>query len=189
MIRFILWLIFSINGWDIKGQLPKDIKKCVMLASPHTSNYDLVYALVGLKKLKVKVRFTIKKEWLKFPFGIFMRPLGAIGIDRGPKTKDRKSMVDAMAELFQDRDELTVLVTPEGTRKRVEKWKSGFYYVALKAKVPIALGYLDYKNKIAGIGPVIYPCGDFEKDLRTIQEFYVTIQPKHPEKFAVPWKD
>ena len=189
MIRFILWLIFTLNGWDIKGELPPGVKKCVMLASPHTSNYDLVYALVGLKKLKVKVRFTIKKEWLKFPWGMFMKPLGAIGIDRGPKTADRKSMVDAMAELFNEREELTILVTPEGTRKKVTKWKSGFYYVALKAKVPIAMGYLDYKNKIAGIGPTLYPSGDFEKDLRTIQEFYTTIPSKYPEKFGVPWKD
>ncbi len=189
MLRFIFWLIYKFNGWGIKGQLPPDVKKCVMLASPHTSNYDLVYAIVGLKYLGVKVRFTIKKEWLSFPFGLFMKPLGAIGIDRGPKTKDRKSMVDAMTELYNDRDELTVLVTPEGTRKKVKKWKSGFYYVALNAKVPIALGYLDYKNKIAGIGPVIYPSGDFEKDLRVIQEFYTTIPSKFPEKFGVPWKD
>jgi 1-acyl-sn-glycerol-3-phosphate acyltransferase len=189
MIRFIFWLIYAINGWKIKGQLPPDIKKCVMLAAPHTSNFDLVYAIVGLKKLKVKVRFTIKKEWLRFPFGLFIKPLGAIGIDRGPKKEGQKSMVDAMAELFDDKEELTILVTPEGTRKNVKKWKSGFYYVAEKAKVPIVLGYLDYKNKISGIGPVIYPCGDYEKDLRTIQEFYATIPPKFPEKFGVPWKD
>lgn len=189
MIRFIFWLIYTFNGWKVKGQLPPDVKKCVMLAAPHTSNYDLVYALVGLKKLNVKVQFTIKKEWLRFPFGMFIKPLGAIGIDRGPKKDERISMVDAMADLFEGKDELTILVTPEGTRKNVKKWKSGFYYVAEKANVPIALGYLDYKNKISGIGPVIYPCGDYEKDLRQIQEFYATIPAKFPEKFGVPWKE
>lgn len=189
MIRFIFWLIYTFNGWDIKGEKPPGIKKYVMLAAPHTSNFDLVYALVGLKKLKVNTRFTIKKEWLRFPFGAFIKPLGAIGIDRGPKTKDRKSMVDSMSELFDKEEELCILVTPEGTRKKVKKWKSGFYYVALNAKVPLVLGYLDYKNKISGIGPTIYPSGNYEKDLKIIQEFYATIPPKFPDKFAVSWED
>jgi 1-acyl-sn-glycerol-3-phosphate acyltransferase len=189
MIRFIFWLIYTFNGWGVKGEMPADLKKCVMLAAPHTSNYDLIYALVGLKKLNVKVRFTIKKEWLRFPFGLFLKPLGAIGIDRGPNKTNRKSMVDSMAELFEKEEVLTILVPPEGTRRNVKKWKSGFYYVAEKANVPLVLGYLDYKNKIAGIGPVIYPSGDYEKDLKIIQEFYSAIQPKFPEKFGVPWKD
>lgn len=189
MIRFLFWIIYTINGWKVKGQVPAEIKQCVMLASPHTSNYDLIYALVGLKKMNVHVRFTIKKEWLSFPFGLFLKPLGAIGIDRGPKFSRRKSMVDAMVDLYNHEEELTILVTPEGTRRKVKKWKSGFYHVALKAKVPIVLGFLDYKNKLAGVGPVIYPCGDYEKDLREIQEFYATIPAKYPEKFGVPWKD
>ena len=94
-----------------------------------------------------------------------------------------------MAELFEKEDQLTILVPPEGTRKNVKKWKSGFYYIAEKANVPLVLGYLDYKNKISGIGPIIYPSGDYDKDLKIIQEFYSTIQPKFPEKFGVPWKD
>lgn len=189
MIRFIFWLIWVFNGWGVNDRLPPDIKKCVMLASPHTSNYDLIYAIVGLKKMGINVRFTIKKEWLRFPFGMFLKPLGAIGIDRGPKKEDRKSMVDVMAALFDNTDELTILVTPEGTRKNVKKWKSGFYRVAEKANVPIVMGYLDYKDKVAGLGPILYPSGDYEKDLREIQEFYTTITPRHAEKFGVPWKD
>jgi 1-acyl-sn-glycerol-3-phosphate acyltransferase len=109
--------------------------------------------------------------------------MGAIPIDRSPK-KDgdaRKSMVDAMADLFNERESLAVMVTPEGTRAYVPEWKTGFYYVALKAGVPIFLGFLDYKNKIAGIGPAIHPSGDVEKDIETMKAFYRTKTGKYPE--------
>ena len=94
-------------------------------------------------------------------------------------------MVDAIADLFDKYDKIAVVVTPEGTRALRTEWKTGFYYIAVKAKVPIALGYLDYKNKIAGVGKLVYPSGDMDKDLKEIMAFYKTIPPKHPEKFSV----
>jgi 1-acyl-sn-glycerol-3-phosphate acyltransferase len=187
MIYFIAKFLYWLAGWKLDNNMPKDIRRCVMVASPHTSNWDLYYARLAFVLMNIPVRFTVKKEWLRFPFNLFMKPLGAIGIDRSPKTgnTERKSMVEAMADLFKDRDELVVLVTPEGTRSLATKWKSGFYYVALKAGVPIALGFLDYANKVAGVGKVVYPTGDYNKDMREIMEFYKDIKGRYPEKFSV----
>lgn len=123
---------------------------------------------------------------MRFPFGLLMRPLGGIGIDRRPRTAGagRKSFVEAMIDLFQQNEELIILITPEGTRSRQEKWKTGFYHVALGAGVPICLGYVDYKNRKAGIGKVIHPT-DFATDMRTIMDFYRNIHPRYPENFAL----
>lgn len=126
-----------------------------------------------------------KKEWLRFPFNLILSPLGAIAIDRSAKKpgEKRPSMVDEMVNFIEQSDEITVLVTPEATRSPVRRWKKGFYQVALQADVPILLGYLDYQKREAGIGKVLYPSGDLEKDLREIYDFYNQIHPKHPERF------
>ena len=181
--KFLYWLA----GWKLDNRMPEGVKKSVMIASPHTSNWDLYYARLAFVLMRIPVRFTVKKEWLKFPFNLLMKPIGAIGIDRSPKTgsTERKSMVEAMTDLFKDRDDLVVLVTPEGTRSLSTKWKSGFYYVALNAGVPITLGYLDYANKVAGVGKAVYPTGDYNKDMREIMDFYKDIKGRYPEKFSV----
>lgn len=187
MMYYIAKFLYWLAGWKLDNNMPKDIRRCVMIASPHTSNWDLYYARLAFVLMKIPVRFTVKKEWLKFPFNLLMKPIGAIGIDRSPKTgsTERKSMVEAMADLFKDREELVVLVTPEGTRSLATKWKSGFYYVAVAANVPIALGYLDYANKIAGVGKVVYPSGNYNKDMKEIMDFYKDIKGRYPEKFSV----
>ncbi len=180
--RLFSRLIFWIGGWKLSGEFPKDIKKAVMAAAPHTSNWDFLYARCAFYLLRVPMKFTIKSDWMKFPFGPFVRAFGGIGIKRKHLPGEPKqSMTEAMIDLFNNRDELVVLVTPEGTRKYVEKWKTGFYYVALGAGVPIVLGFLDYKKKIAGIGPTIYPTGDVEKDIESIQAFYRNKSGKYPE--------
>lgn len=172
--KFWFWL----KGWKVIGGVPKDLKKLVMIAAPHTSNWDLVYARAAFYIMGIPVRYTIKKELFFFPLGIILKAVGGIPINR--KTKGK--MVDKMAALFEERDELTILITPEGTRSYSSEWKKGFYYIALAANVPISLGYLDYKKKHAGVGPLIYPTGDYEKDLEKIQDFYRTVTAKFPEK-------
>lgn len=181
--RFIFWLF----GWTLDDHLKADFKRCVMIASPHTSNWDFIFARAAFSMMGIPIRFTVKKEWTKFPFGWFMNGLGAIAIDRSPKKPGdpRPSMTEAMIDLFAQNKELVVMVTPEGTRKKVTKWKTGFYHVAVGAKVPIALGYLDYKNKIAGVGKIVYPTGDIQKDMQEITDFYRPIAPKHPELFSI----
>lgn len=186
MFDKIAALSLKAMGWKIDDNWPKEIKQCVMVAAPHTSNWDALYARLTLKAMNVPVRITIKDSYMKFPLGPFIRAMGGIGINRRPKQagEERPSMVEVMTELFQQHDELVMLVTPEGTRALQPKWKTGFYYVALNAKVPIALAYMDYEKKIAGVGKVIYPTGNLEQDMQEVMSFYQNITPKHPECFT-----
>ena len=187
MGRLFAKLIFAIFGWTYDDTLKADFRRCVMIASPHTSNWDFIFARAAFSLMRIPVRFTVKKEWTSFPFGILMNALGAIAIDRSPKKEgeERLSMTQAMINLFDDDKDLVVLVTPEGTRSLRTKWKTGFYHVAVGANVPIGLGYLDYKNKKAGVGKLAYPSGDMHKDMKEIMDFYKNIPAKHPELFSI----
>ncbi|MEN8427828.1 1-acyl-sn-glycerol-3-phosphate acyltransferase [Acinetobacter schindleri] len=177
----------KLMGWETDNHWPENLSQCVMIAAPYTSNWDELYARLALKALGVNVRLTIKDSYMKFPLGPFMRAMGGIGIDRRPKQagESRPSMVQVMTDLFKQHPELVMLVTPEGTRARQEQWKTGFYYVAVNAGVPIALAYMDYEQKKAGVGKIIHPTGNFEKDMAEIMDFYVGIQAKFPEEFSV----
>lgn len=161
--------------------------RCVMIAAPHTSNWDFVYTIAAFHILGVKIRFTVKKELAKFPTKQILESFGAIWIDRSPKKpgEKRQSTTQAMANLFKENDDLLIMVTPEGTRSLRKEWKSGFYYVAKEAGVPIGLGYLDYKEKEGGIDRMLYPTDDKEADLKEIANFYKDKNAKHPEKFSV----
>lgn len=174
-------------GWEIDNHWPLDLDQCVMIAAPHTSNWDALYARLALKALGVNVRLTIKDSYMKFPFGPFVRALGGIGIDRTPKAEGepRPSMVQVMTDLFKDHQKLVMLVTPEATRAKQEQWKTGFYHVATGAGVPIALAYMDYAKKKTGVGKIVYPTGDYEKDMAEIMDFYSQINAKFPENFSV----
>lgn len=170
-------MIFWISGWKIVGEIPT-MKKMVMVAAPHTSNWDFVYARAAFYLMDIPLRFTIKKELFFFPLGPILKAFGGIPIDRSAKS----GMVGRMIELYKNWDHLCIMVTPEGTRSHAKEWKKGFYHVADGAGVPILLGYLDYGKKEAGIGPAIYPSGDVDKDMEQIKDFYKTITPKYPEK-------
>lgn len=189
MINAIFRLIFKVQGRKLDKNIPKEAQRCVIIAAPHTSNWDLVYARAAFDWLKIPLRFTIKKEWIRFPLNLVLVPMGALGIDRSPKKpgEPRPSMVDAMADLFNQHQSLAMMVTPEGTRKKNPHWKTGFYHVALKAKVPIVCGYLDYKTKTAGMGLVVYPTGDIKSDLKKIMLFYEKINAKYPENFSIDY--
>ena len=177
---------FKIKGWKVTHHLPKNILKCVIIGAPHTSNWDFIYAMGALKNMNINTRFTIKKEWFKFPFKGLMKKLGALPIDRGiNRDGSRKGTVDAMIDLFNERKELLLMITPEGTRSPVTKWKTGFYHVALSAKVPIALGFIDYEKKECGIDTLIYPTGDFRADMKLIMDFYKNVKGKNPDHFAL----
>jgi 1-acyl-sn-glycerol-3-phosphate acyltransferase len=182
MSKFLSKWIFRLSGWKVVGGFPPEVKKAVMVAAPHTSNWDFLYARCAFYIMEVPLKYTIKKELMKFPFGPILKSIGAIPIDRGPKKGlGKRSMVDAMVDMFDGRDQLVVLVTPEGTRKYAPKWKSGFYRVAEQAGVPIVLGYLDYEKKEAGVGPVFLTTGDMEKDMEEIMAFYRTKKARYPE--------
>lgn len=177
----------GLMGWEIDNHWDLDIDQCVMIAAPHTSNWDALYARLALKALGVNVRLTIKDSYMKFPFGPFVRAMGGIGIDRSAKQEgqERPSMVQLMNDLFKTHPKLVMLVTPEGTRAKQEQWKTGFYHVAVNAGVPIALAYMDYVKKKTGIGKIVYPSGDYQKDMTEIMAFYAEINAKFPEKFSI----
>ena len=177
----------NLMGWTVDNHWSEQLKQCVMIAAPHTSNWDALYARLALKALGVNVRITIKDSYMKLPFGPFVRAMGGIGINRNPKQPGdaRPSMVQVMTELFTTHPKLVMLVTPEGTRSKQEQWKTGFYHIALNAGVPIALAYMDYAKQKTGVGKIIYPSGDMQQDMREIMQFYANISPKFPEQFSL----
>jgi 1-acyl-sn-glycerol-3-phosphate acyltransferase len=183
----IYTLILKLGRWKLDDNFRNYNGSCVMLGVPHTSNWDAVYSLAAFNAIGIPVKFTIKKEWLKFPFKHLWLSMGAIPIDRSPKMagQERISMTEAMINLFKETKPLVVLVTPEGTRSKREEWKTGFYHVALGAGVPIGLGYLDYKKRIAGVSKFVMPSGDMAKDMHEIMEFYAHIEGKNPLNFSV----
>lgn len=180
-------LYFKVAGWHFDNKLPKEVKQCVMIAAPHTSNWDALYTKLGFILMGIPVKITIKDSYMRFPLGFFVRWMGGVGIDRRPRVagEQRASMVEEMADLFKKYPEFVMLVTPEGTRSVVYKWKTGFYHVAVTAGVPIALGYVDYARKIVGVEKVIYPSGDMSHDMQQIMTFYQTIAGKIPENFSI----
>ncbi len=186
MFKFIFRLLFRLQGWKVRDLPPSDIRNCVMVGAPHTSNWDFVFTMAACDYMNLpQPRFTIKKEWMRFPFNLILGPMGAIPIDRsGKKAGDKRpKMVDEIVKFVEASDGITVLVTPEGTRGPAKRWRTGFYHVAMQSKVPILLGYLDYEKREVGVGKVIYPSGDIEKDLRQIWDFYSTIPPRYPERY------
>jgi 1-acyl-sn-glycerol-3-phosphate acyltransferase len=179
--------LLSLSGWQMAPDIPSEVQRCVIIAAPHTSNWDIWYARLGFFIMDIPLRFTIKQEWMRFPFKALIKGLGGLPIDRRPRkdTGERPSYVDVMAELFARHDRIAVMVTPEGTRSLRTQWRTGFYYAALKAGVPICLGYLDYANRVAGVGLAIYPSSDLEADMRKIMDFYRPIQGKYPQQFSL----
>jgi 1-acyl-sn-glycerol-3-phosphate acyltransferase len=180
MQRFFFRIFIKLLGWKISGSLPGGIKKAVIIAAPHTSGWDFIIGRAGLYKIGLKkVSFLIKKEMFKFPVGPVIKSWGAIPIDRGRNN----TTIQMVSKMFEEKDELLLLITPEGTRKYTNNWKKGFYHIALNANVPIVLCFVDYAKKEGGIGPTIYPSGDYEADFKIITEFYKSKTAKFPENF------
>jgi 1-acyl-sn-glycerol-3-phosphate acyltransferase len=167
-MKKICLLILKLLNYKLDVEnIPKE-KKYVLVFAPHTSWTDFAVGKIALTAMGVKPTFLIKKEFFFFPIGHYLRYLGGYPVDR----KRTQKLTDTLAEFINEKDEIVLLITPEGTRKKVETWKRGFYYIARNAGVSIALGYLDYRDKRGGIGPVFKPTGNYETDLEEIQNFY-----------------
>lgn len=151
-----------------------------MIAAPHTSNWDFPIAICAFWLTGVKAKFFIKDFYTKGLFGSIFKALGAIGVDR---TKKNNQLTDYAIQLLKDREEVVIAIPVEGTRKRVEKWRTGFYRIATEAQVPICLGYVDYVKKEAGVVEIFKPTGDFEKDMSYIQNIYIPFRGKNPENY------
>ncbi len=167
--------VLKLMGWKLDNNIPKESERCVLLFAPHTSAWDFVVGKLALVSLGLVSKFLIKKEAFWFPQGIIIKALGAIPIDRS----NARNITDFSALQFEKYPRLSLMIAPEGTRKRNDHWKRGFYVVAQKANVPIALAYMDWKTKKGGIGKLMIPSGDYEKDLKEIQLFYTGMQGKH----------
>jgi 1-acyl-sn-glycerol-3-phosphate acyltransferase len=180
-MRKISNFIFTkLLGWKVENLLP-DIPKCIIAVAPHTSNCDFIISKLAYSALGRKAQFLMKKEWFVFPVGYIFKAMGGIPVTRNKHT----SMTDTLAAEFSKHDRLQIALTPEGTRKRVTEWKRGFYYIALKAGVPIVLVGLDYKKKAAIFLDTFFPTGDSDADMVKIKSYFVGITGKHPELFSV----
>jgi 1-acyl-sn-glycerol-3-phosphate acyltransferase len=177
---FFTW-IFRLKGWKIEGEVLTDLKKCVLIAAPHTSNWDFIYTMAAFNITKFNINYLAKKELFRFPLNILLKATGAIPVVRSKN----QNLVDNIIEKFKQSEQLLLMIPAEGTRKLVDKWKSGFYYVALGAQVPIVLCYLDYSRKVAGFGQILYPTGDKLVDMAAIKAFYADKVGKHPEWFSI----
>ena len=177
IVRWISIFLLKISGWRTKGAFPH-IPKFVLIAAPHTSNWDFPIMMFIAFKLRGKLYWMGKDSIFRKPFRGIFKWLGGIPIDRSRSN----NVVDQMIRKFHEADRLIVTIPPSGTRKRVKKWKSGFYHIARGANIPVVLGFLDYKRKIGGIGPVVKLTHDIKADMVRIRAFYSDIAGKYPEK-------
>lgn len=170
-------LYYRLTGWRIDGDMP-DIPKSVIVVAPHTSNWDFMVFMAGSMVLGIRGQWIGKHTIFVGPLGWLFRKLGGIPLDRSQS----HDLVGQAVKAFRESTAMTLVLAPEGTRKKSDHWRSGFYYFALGAGVPILLAYADWAKHTAGIGPVIWPTGDVEADLAKIRDFYAGITPLYPEQ-------
>jgi len=180
VLRGLSLAVLKLAGWKVSGQLPANGRTCVMIAAPHTSNWDLPYMLMVAFSLRLNVYWMGKEQIFKPPFRGVMMWLGGIPVRR----ESANNVVAASIAALQEADgPLQLVVTPEGTRSKARSWKTGFHYIAVGAQVPIVMAYMDYERKISGLGPVFEPTGDLEVDMVTIKAFYAPFKGKNPSQF------
>lgn len=174
------WMLYSVMGWkkNVTVELPE---KCIICLAPHTSNWDFLIGQLYAHAEGMKSRFLMKKEWFFWPLGPIFKKLGGVPVWRSKHT----SMTDNLAETARKRETFGLCITPEGTRSLNPDWKKGFYFIALKAGIPILLYGVDYEKKLIQCTKVIIPSGDVEKDMREIKLYFKDFKGKKPEKFTI----
>lgn len=181
LLRLLSTLFLRLRGWTLDGHMPEGQPKCVVIAAPHTSNWDLPYTLMVAFALRLNIRWMGKRQIFRWPFGPLMRWLGGIAVDRSRST----NLVAASAQALRDAPgSVHLVVPPEGTRSRTRHWKTGFYWIAHEAGVPIVLAYMDYPRKLSGLGPVFTPTGDVEADMAQIKAYYSQFRGKNWQQFS-----
>ncbi len=181
-----LWTsIVRLFGW--KFDLPplddwQRLHHCVLIEAPHTSIYDFLLGAACVWRLGLNPRFFIKKEFFVFPIRRILLRCGALPVDRG---NPANHMVESAVKAYKEHDDISFIITPEGTRKSVRRFKRGFYEIALQAGVPVALTYINYKTHHMGVGPLIQPTGDFNADMRRILDFYTDVTPRNPNGWNI----
>lgn len=182
--RTLLWLLlqwYRRSGWRPEGALP-DARKFIILGASHTSNWDFLIFLGTVHAVGRRVRFIGKHSLFRGPLGGFMRALGGVPVDRDA----RQDMVSQIVEQIRVHDDFLLIVAAEGTRSRTAKWRTGFYQIALRAKVPIVCAGPDYPTKRGIFGPIIHPTGNYDRDMAPAFAFFRSLKPRHPERAAFP---
>lgn len=177
MRKFIRFL-FKMFGWEIDEHTPEGEKKFIVVVGPHTSNWDFIIGKLAFVTYGVKAKYLIKKEAFVFGFGWLLKRMGGIPVDR----KKNNNITEYATKLFEEHEELVLVFTPEGTRSYNPNWKKGFYYIALQAKVPIYIAYIDYSKKKGGFHSKFVPTGDVNADIAYIKSVLSQFKGKHPEK-------
>lgn len=180
LLRFFSIAFLKLSGWKVTGVLPLDCEKCVMIAAPHTSNWDLPYMLMVAFQLRLHVRWMGKASIFPPPFRGVMVWLGGIPVQREQSNNLVAISADAIKAAH---GALQLVVPPEGTRSKTRYWKTGFYYIALAANAPIVMAYMDYSTKRSGLGPMLHPSGDIEADMKIIKAFYAPFKGKNSAQF------
>ncbi|HAT30570.1 MAG TPA: glycerol acyltransferase [Janthinobacterium sp.] len=178
LMRWLSVATLRLLGWKVEGMRPTEARY-VLIAAPHTSNWDFPYTLMLCFALRLRVYWVGKSSLFRWPLGPLARWLGGIAVERGAS----KNMVQATIDAFDSQSRLVVIVAPEGTRAHVSHWKTGFYHIAHGAGVPVALAYLDFRRKAGGIGRMLRTSGDIERDMQAIQLFYKGVTGKNQEQF------
>ncbi len=179
--RMVLMRWFNRGGWHVHAD-PDLHDKMVLIAAPHTSNWDLPYTLATAFEYDIPISWVGKKSIFNWPFGRMMRSLGGVPVDRSKRADTVQQLAEAITAAP---NRIFLVIAPEGTRDIVKTWKSGFYQIALAANVPLGLAFVDYKRQIAGIGKTFWPSGNYDADLAIIQDYYRTITPKFPKKSSL----
>lgn len=173
-------ILFDWMGFREEISEPFPAKYIIALA-PHTSNWDFIIGMLFCRAKDFNCNFLMKKEWFFWPLGNLMHKLGGIPVYRSKKT----GLTDIVAEKAKEMDTFRLCITPEGTRKANKEWKKGFYYIALKANIPILLYGLDYKRKLIKCSRTFIPTGNVEKDMEEIKQYFTEFEGKHPERFII----
>lgn len=165
------FIYFKLLGWKVVGNTTmskNEIKKAVIIAAPHTSWHDFYIGVLLRKVINIKTNFVGKKELFTWPFGYYFKAVGGVPLNRSKN----ENKVQAIAKVFKNNEEFRITFAPEGTRKKVDKWRTGFYYIAKEANVPIIMFTLDFKNKQNVISQPFYPTDDMEADFKFMYSFY-----------------
>ncbi|WP_244151383.1 lysophospholipid acyltransferase family protein [Rheinheimera sp. F8] len=175
--RLGFWILQRL-GWQVRGNLP-NLPKMVAAVAPHTSNWDFIVAFAASLALGVKISFLGKHSIFIWPVRNFLLRFGGIPVERS----QRHGIVPQLVETFQREPALLLGIAPEGTRKKVAQWKSGFWHIAKQANVPIQLIGLDFKTKSVVFGPLLHPGDSFDADYPQMRAFFAQMQPRFPENF------
>lgn len=175
-------LILKLFGWKVELSTP-NFPKSIICVAPHTSNWDFILGELAIHSVGRNSGFLMKASWFFFPLNIIFKSMGGIPV---PRKKKGTSITSAIIDKFNNSTNLTIAITPEGTRQKIDQWKTGFLHIAYGAKIPVQLAAIDFKNKIVSLNEYFTPTGDIINDINYIKEYYknLGVEGKYPNRFS-----